>query len=103
MPRGKETVTVQPQVTGDRLRGPDGPAPDPWDLTGCIVIPRAGQEADGGFIGLSGYSIYYFGTAAAPPHTAQVVVRGETQDITGVPQDFRPMKNVVIFQTEETS
>ncbi len=87
--RGDETVRIIPTVVVDRLRsGSGGLAQPAYDLEDCYVIPRATEEQGKGVVGIEGYDIYYFGTLAAPPRTAQVSVRGQVHDIEGKPRDF---------------
>lgn len=100
--RGNETVRVTPKVEVDRLRGPIGTAADPYDLEGCIVVPRSSREEGKGIVGIEGFDVFYFGKLAAPPHTAEVEVRGETHEIADIPRDYiiRGRRKGLIFTTK---
>lgn len=90
--RGTETITVvrKPQV--DRLK-PTAGAEQRFDIDNCIVLPRASNESGGGWVQLSGYTVY------APPGSDvvaedRVICRGEMHSVRGKPGDLRNSKGV---------
>lgn len=85
--RGRETITVKPQVKVDRLRSSTDPAPEPYDITGCLVWPRASHEEGKGWVGIEGRNVKC-PPGSVVPRTARVVVGGEEYEVDGEPQDF---------------
>lgn len=85
--RGRETITVKPQQEVDRLREPTGPAPESYTISGCLVWPRAAQEAGRGWVGIEGYGVLC-PAGSTVPRTAIVAYDGEDYEVEGEPQDF---------------
>jgi hypothetical protein len=84
---GSETIRVKRKPHTDSLDDTSGPEEE-FDIEGCVVIPRAAQEAGRGWVQRDGYTV-------AAPHGSDVtadddvVVRGYTYSVEGVPGDFR--------------
>lgn len=87
MAKGVEIITVVRKPRADRLK-PTPSAEERFDIKGCIIWPRAGQEEDGGWVQISGYNVL------APPGSDvvaedQVLCRGELHSVKGTPGDYR--------------
>lgn len=85
----KETVTIVRTPKVDRLKPATG-GTEQIPIKRCIVIPRASNEADGGWVQRSGYTIYAR-VGADFRADDQVRVRGELYSIEGEPGRF-PVK-----------
>jgi len=86
--RGSETVTVKPQVKVDRLRNPSGTAPEPYDIKGCFIWPRASLEEGKGWVTVEGLQVFA-PAGSVVPASARVNARGEDYEVDGVPGDYR--------------
>lgn len=96
MAAGKETVRIIRKPKVDKLKPVSGPAVE-FDVKRCHVIPRASNEAEQGWVQVSGYTIVAPGDADI--HEDDVmVVRGVKHSVIGKPGVFfkgtRP-KNVI--------
>lgn len=86
MARGKETVRVIRKPKVDKVKPSSGPTAE-FDVNGCHVIPRASNEAEGGWVQINGYTVVAPGAADIRADD-QLVVRGETHSVIGKPGVF---------------
>lgn len=86
MAAGKETVRIIRKPKVDKLKPTSGPT-DEFDIKKCHVIPRASQEAEQGWVQISGYTVVAPG-AADIREDDLMVVRGITHSVLGKPGVF---------------
>ena len=103
MKEGTETVVVQRPAPRDRFGDPEGEPIPLGTLTQCHVIPRMlDEDSDRGQVIIEGYQVITPPPGFEIPADAQVVVRGETQQVDGQVGDFRKKGRSVatIFYTK---
>jgi hypothetical protein len=83
MPKGTETVRVIRKAKVDKLKPASGPSNE-FDIEDCHVIPRASNEAEAGWVQLSGYTVIAPGQADIQADD-QMMVRGELHSVIGKP------------------
>ena len=96
MAAGKETVRIIRKPKVDKLKPASGPTSE-FDIKRCHVIPRASNEAEQGWVQVSGFTIVAPGDSDIREDD-QMKVRGKIYSVIGVPGVFfkgsRP-KNVI--------
>jgi hypothetical protein len=95
--KGDETIHVIRKAKVDKLKPTSGPA-DEFDVEGCWVIPAASQEADGGWVQISGYTVIV-PRSADVREDDQVSVRGGTYSVIGRPGLYRKGRKSYLFVT----
>lgn len=95
----KETVTIVRKPKVDKLKPASGPSAE-IPVEKCIVLPRASNETDGGWVQRSGWSVYAPVGAPFRPDD-QVRVRGELYAVEGVPGVFPVKRGIGVVVTLE--
>ncbi len=95
----KETVVIVRRARVDRLKPASGPTAE-ISVAKCVVLPRASQESDGGWVQRSGWTVY------APVGSDfraddQVRVRGELYAVEGEPGQFPVKRGIGVAVTLE--
>lgn len=93
MRKGDETVHVIRKAKIDKLKPASGPTAE-FDITGTHVLPAASNEADQGWVQISGYTLVVPGDADVRADD-QVTVRGETYSVIGKPGKFMKRRKIV--------
>lgn len=86
MGAGKETVRIIRKPKVDKLKPASGPAAE-FDVKRCHVIPRASQEAEAGWVQISGFTVIAPKDADIRPDD-QMMVRGKVYSVIGQPGVF---------------
>lgn len=98
MKAGSETVVIQHPAPRDRFGDPEGEPIVLGTLTQCHVIPRMlDEDSDRGQVIIEGYQIITPPPSFAVPADAEVIVRGESQQVDGQVGDFRKKGRSVAF------
>src|SRR5690349_13207299 len=85
----RETVTIVRKPRVDRLKPASGPVEEA-PVSRCIVLPRASNETDAGWVQVSGYTVIApVGSDFRPDD--QVRIRGELYAVIGEPGEY-PVK-----------
>lgn len=85
--KGSETVWLIHKEKSDRLKPTTSTATE-FELDGVDVIPRASNEAERGWVQLSGFTVVVYEDIDISPD-AQMRVRGELYSVIGEPGVFR--------------
>jgi hypothetical protein len=102
MPKGTETVTVVRKAKVDRLKPVAGPLQE-FDIEKCSVIPRASNEAEGGWVQIDGYTVVAPGGSDIRADD-QLRVRGELHSVIGKPGRFvKRRREVAVIATTSRS
>jgi hypothetical protein len=88
--RGTVTITVVRKPRVDRLK-PTPAVEQRFDIPGCVVWPRASNEADQGWVQISGENVF------CPPGSDvvaedEVLLRGSRYSVKGEPGFFETKK-----------
>jgi hypothetical protein len=93
MRKGDETIHVIRKAKVDKLKPASGPAAE-FDIENCHVIPAASNEAEQGWIQISGYTVIIPGDADVRADD-QVTVRGDTLSVIGKPGKYQKRRKIV--------
>lgn len=101
MAKPDETIHVVRKAKIDKLKPVAGPESE-FDVDKCFVIPRASNEAEGGWVQISGYTVVAPGDTDVRADDL-VDVRGERHSVIGKPGLYRKGRKSYLFITTQRS